>query len=416
MRIFLLTVFTFLSLITIVNAQNSSPYTRYGVGDLDYGYSAKMMSIGDLGVTQLDPDHIIITNPASWASFNKTRIEFGLGYKGISISNNSDKFFTSETDFKGFTFGFPVSTEYGIGVAFGLVPYSRVSYKAVKNFTSLDNSVPSYKVNYEGKGGISKLFVGSSVNLPLGFIGGVSLDYYFGNLEYFSDIEFDANSSNINTSYNNNRRSTGFGSSVGIISPDLTKAINVQPISDLRLGISINYISKLNTDTILTSTSFSLVDTIARTSTKMSIPIRINSGISFVLSEMYHFNFDYAYQPWGEFKLGDVKSDNLRNAQKFSAAFEYIPKRNIGMSTWEQIVWRGGLSYEETQYKFNGSGINQFSVFGGLSFPMGADNSIDLGLQYALRGTKDNNLLQENFVKLYIGVSFGELWFLRYEK
>jgi len=47
---------------------------------------------------------------------------------------------------------------------------------------------------------------------------------------------------------------------------------------------------------------------------------------------------------------------------------------------------------------------------------MGADNSIDLGLQYALRGTKDNNLLQENFVKLYIGVSFGELWFLRYEK
>ncbi len=180
--------------------------------------------------------------------------------------------------------------------------------------------------------------------------------------------------------------------------------------------MSVSYTADLNTDTLVTSTSSTLIDTIAEHSTTMRVPIRINSGISFVFNDSYRFNIDYVYQPWSEFRLNDLKDNNLRNAQRISTAFEYVPKRNAGMSILEQIIWRGGLSYEETQYKFNGKGIDQFSVFGGLTFPIGIDNSIDLGIQYAMRGTKENNLLQEKFVKLYIGISFGELWFLRYEK
>jgi hypothetical protein len=416
MRIFLLTVFTIFVSITLTNAQNGSAYSRYGIGDINYGYSPKMLGIGDIGVTQLDPDHIITTNPASWAALFKTRLELSLGYKGVDVGDNFGNYFTSETEFRGFTFGFPVSRDNGIGVVAGLIPFSQVSYKAIKTFESNDVNMPSYQVSYEGKGGISKMFLGSSVNLPLGFIGGATLDYYFGNLRYYSNLEFINSTSNINTIFENNHRATGFGSTIGIITPDLSGLINLQPFSNIRLGLSVNYISNLNTDTLLTATSISLVDTFANNSTTMYIPLRINSGISFALGYSYRFNVDYVYQPWGEFKLGSLKDNNLRNAQRISAAFEYVPIRNAGMSVWEQIIWRGGLSYEETQYKFNGIGIDQFSVFGGLTFPLGIDNSIDLGIQYAMRGTKDNNLLKENFVKLYIGISFGELWFLRYEK
>lgn len=417
MRIILLAVFSSLFLIAFSNAQNSSVYSRYGIGDLEYGYSPKMMGIGDLGVTQLDPDHLVITNPASWFSLNQTRIEFSLGYKGINISNNTDANFTSETEFKGLTFGFPVSKEYGVGVVAGLVPFTRISYQSKGSYKSPDEAViPFYNVFYEGKGGISKLFLGSSVFLPFEISAGASLDYYFGNQRYFSKIEFVDNSTNINTTYENNHRSTGFGTTFGLISPNLAAKLNLQTFSDIRLGLSINYISSLNSDTLLTSASSSIIDTIAVSSTKMKIPLRINSGVSFVINDTYHISVDYAYQPWSKFEFNGLKDNNLRDAQKISLAFEFTPKRTSGMKLIEQTVWRGGLSYEETQYKFYGKGINQFSVFGGLSFPIGTDNTIDLGLQYAMRGSKENNLLKEDFIKLYLGISFGELWFLRFDK
>ncbi len=416
MKSYIIFFIVFILSIPVVKAQTGSTYSRYGIGDIDFSYSAKMLSIGGLGSTQLDPSHILTTNPASWSALDRTRLEMGIGYTGLNLTDNSNSYFTSETEFKGFTFGFPVSNKYGIGVALGLVPYSTVSYKTVKENLSSDQNLPDYTVTFEGKGGISKLFVGSSVDLPLGFIGGASLDYYFGNLRYFSEIEFADNTTNINTNYENNLRTTGFGTTVGLISPNLASSFGINSLSDLRFGLSANYISDLNTDTLLTATSISLIDTLSNYNTKISIPLRINGGISFEFEQTYKVNFDYSYQAWGDYKLNNVKSGNLRDANKFSAAFEYSPKRVLGMSLWEQIIWRGGLSYEQTQYQFNNTGINQFSVFGGFSFPMGIENSIDVGMQYAIRGTTDNNLLKENFVKIYLGISFGELWFLRYEK
>lgn len=416
MNRFILILITLTISSSFIIAQTGSAYSRYGIGDLDFSYSAKMLSIGGIGSAQLDQSHIITTNPASWSALDRTRIEMGIGYTGLNLSNSVNNYFTSETEFKGFTFGFPVSSKYGIGVALGLIPYSTVSYKSVKNNTSTDPNVPDYSVTFEGKGGISKLFVGSSVGLPFGFIGGASFDYYFGNLRYFSEIEFIDNTTNLNTNYENNIRATGFGTSVGLISPNLASSFGITALSDLRFGLSANYMGDLNTDTLLTATSISLIDTLSNYNTKMSVPLRINGGISFEFSQSYKVNLDYSYQAWSDYKLNNIKNNNLRNAQRFSAGFEYTPKRVLGMSLWEQIVWRGGLSYEQTQYKFNDTGIDQFSVFGGFSFPMGVENSIDVGLQYAIRGTNDNNLLKENFVKIYLGISFGELWFLRYEK
>jgi hypothetical protein len=93
-----------------------------------------------------------------------------------------------------------------------------------------------------------------------------------------------------------------------------------------------------------------------------------------------------------------------------------INQKNLGMTNWELTIWRFGLSYEQTQYKFYGQGINQYSIFGGLSYPLGIENTIDIAIQYLNRGTTDNNLLNENSVRIYLGLSFGELWFLRYDK
>jgi hypothetical protein len=416
MRNFLVLIFAVLISFSNIIAQNSSAYTRYGIGDMDYSYSSKMAGIGGLGTTILDNNHIIVSNPASWSSLDLTRVEFSLSYGGVSISDGNESSFSADTDIKGFTFGFPVSRTYGIGVVAGLVPYSRVSYKSVKTFeANTQQNLPGYNLTFEGIGGLSKLFIGSSVKLPFNILLGASLDYYFGNIRYFSNIDFDQ-SDNLSAKYEKTLRPTGFGTTAGIISPNLAKDLGMNFFSDLRVGFSINYLADLDTDTLLTSTSLIFVDTIGYSSVRMNVPPRINGGISFVFDNEYNINVDYAYQAWSNYTLNNRFDENLRDASKISAALEYKPKRGLGMSVWEQIIWRAGLSYEQTQYTFNGIGIDQYSAFGGLSFPLGVDNSIDIALVYSKRGTTENNLLKENFIKLYLGISFGELWFLRFDK
>jgi hypothetical protein len=390
-------------------------YTRSGFGDLEYGYSAKMVGIGNIGTTQLDPDHLLTTNPASWSVLSRTRIEFAIGYRGALISDNQQSNYTSETEFKGFTFGIPISREYGVGVVAGLLPYSRISYNAEEVYPAADEIIPSYKIFYEGKGGLSKIFLGSSFFLPLGFSAGVTLDYYFGNQNYVSTIKFD-DPRYINTAYENIRRSTGFGTTLGLISSNLAREFRISAFTDLRFGFSYNYVGNLDTDSIFTQTSLFLVDTVTISKAEMVIPARFTGGISFALDESYNFNFDYMFQPMSKYSFNNQPDVNLRDASRYSLGFEFRPKKMVGMTTMEQIMWRFGVSYEQTQYVFNGNDINQFSVFGGLSYPLGVDNTIDVAVEYSNRGTQENNLLHENAIKIYLGLSFGELWFLRYDK
>ncbi|WP_304130715.1 hypothetical protein [Ignavibacterium album] len=404
-----------LALSSFIYSQSSSPYTRYGIGDLKYSFSARQQGMGQLGVSLLDKAHISTTNPASWADFNRTRIEFGLTYNGVSISDNNSNYYTAETEIEGFTFGFPVSSDYGIGIAAGLIPYSRISYKAIQDYQSTDTLISDYSITYEGKGGLSKLFIGSSVRVPFGFSFGATLDYYFGNLNYLSTLTF-KNEDNYTAEYSLSYRPTGFGTTAGFISSNLNEILKAEFLSDIRLGASINYISKLDTDTILTTTSSILVDTIAQSRTKFEIPLRINLGLSFIIGKNYLVTIDYSSQNFNNFKIAGNNINELRDGFKFSTGFEFIPTQQLGMTFWERVNWRFGLSYEKTPYYFRNTGIDQYSIYSGLTFPLGSDNSIDMALQYSLRGTTENNLLKENFIKLNLGISFGELWFLRYEK
>jgi hypothetical protein len=119
-------------------AQSNSSYTRFGIGDPEYSASARISAIGQLGVAVIDDNTISSINPASWFKFKGTRFGIDIAYTGLIISENNSSSFYSETDFKGFNFGFPVSEDYGIGVAAGLIPYSRISYKVSDTFSGDD--------------------------------------------------------------------------------------------------------------------------------------------------------------------------------------------------------------------------------------------------------------------------------------
>lgn len=168
-------------------------------------------------------------------------------------------------------------------------------------------------------------------------------------------------------------------------------------ISDLRLGVSTNIIGNLATDSSLVSTSSTIVDSVSSGETTMKVPVRLNVGLHISFIKVYNVAIDYFYQPWSQFKLSDINQSNLSDLHKISLGFEYRPQSVPGMNYWEQIMFRAGFSYEMSQYNFKGINLKQYSVFGGFALPLSTENTIDIGLEYSVRGTQDKNLMKEDF-------------------
>jgi len=408
------TKITFLIFIPfLIAAQSSTSYTRFGIGDIEYTFTARAGALGNLNTAYNDGAHLTILNPASWNKITRTRLEISSKYDGVFLSNASNSKYFGNAEFGGFAFGFPVSELNGIGAAMGLVPYSNISYHVKES--ALLSTNEEYITNYEGKGGLSKFFIGTSYRMPFGLSIGATFDYYFGNFEYLSQINF-TSSNLISTEYKKTFNPKGIGSTIGLISPDLSSLLKSEIITDLRLGASVSIISNLTTDTSLIKSSSVLLDTIGNGVVDMKVPMRLNLGFNVALSHNYLLNMDYAFQPWSEYSFNGIKSSNLRDAYKVSAGFEYRPSKELGSTFWEQMVWRAGLSFEQTQYQINGTGINQYSVGGGFGLPMGSENSLDISIQYSTRGTTESNLLKEDRITLNLGFSLGEVWFIRQEK
>jgi hypothetical protein len=388
--------------------QTNSPYTILGVGDIEYSNSARRIGMGGLGVSIADENFINTLNPAGWNRINRTRIEFAVGYDGTFLSDDNGSGYYGEMEFAGFTMAFPVSSLYGITASVGLVPVTNVSFEIVEPF----ESPQPYEIISTGSGGLSKLFIGTSYQLPFGLAAGAAADYYFGNLTYTYRNNIIGSASKY-AEYENRYNPKGLGGTLGLISPDIASLIDSNSVSELWVGASVSYFGSLDLDTILVSRSSNSVDTVYEGSGTMQVPLKLNFGAHIILTKRYLLSLDYSLQPWSEFKVNDVVQPNLRNAQKFSLGFEYRPVSELGTTFWEQIIWRSGLSFEETQYIINNEGINEFSVSGGFSLPISSGNTIDIGLQFSMRGTKDSNLIKENTIRLNAGISLGELWFIR---
>ncbi|MDO8549125.1 MAG: hypothetical protein Q7S39_03095 [Ignavibacteria bacterium] len=389
-------------------SQSGSAYTRLGIGDLEYTNSARRTGMGQLGTSVADENFINSLNPASWYKINRTRIEFAVYYNGMFISDNNNSGYFGEMEFSGFSMAFPISELYGITASAGLVPFSNVSYEIKESFQTPE----PYDVSYNGSGGLSKMFAGTSYKLPFGLVLGANFDYYFGNLVYKSRIDF-INSTTSFAEYENRFNPKGVGGTFGFISPDFSSLIDTNSISEFRFGASVSYLGSLDLDTLLISRSSTGIDTINSGRGEMEVPLRFTVGANVIFNKNYLISLDYAFQPWSEFRINNVEQPGLRNAQKFSLGFEYHPLNEPGITFWEQIIWRSGLSFEETQYMINNEGINQYSVSGGFSLPISFGNTLDLGVQYSMRGTNNSNLIKENIIRLNVGISFGELWFIR---
>ncbi|MBN2570865.1 MAG: hypothetical protein JXA68_01945 [Ignavibacteriales bacterium] len=393
-------------------AQGGSIYSRFGIGNIYYDNSARKLSLGGTAVSIYDMRSVNNYNPASWFNLQEIRFETGLNFNGFKLSDEKSDASYSSTKFQGVVGAIPIDRDLGIVISGGLVPYSNVNYEVRDEFT--DNVLnETYISSFKGDGGLSKFYIGLSYLTPLNISIGASYEYYVGKINSYSDIDFIDNTTYEDVEYRTSNYYRGKGLSVGLLSMNLARLFDLSEINELRLGANFNYVGELETDSsnFSTTTLGEIKTTIGEYKTKL--PFRLGLGISCRIWDNYLFLIDYMHQPWSKFEKYGKNVSYYKDLNRYSLGIEYQNLIKRVPSFWEQIAIRGGIVFEETQYRINNQDLSMLAFQLGFSFPLGTFNTMDIGFQYGVRGTTESNLVKENIFQATITLSFGELWFIR---
>ena len=127
-RIFLSCVTIFFACTSYAQTSTSSPYSRYGLGDLQSSIIAEYAAMGGGSIALNKPGIINPYNPASYAKFPNNRFLFSTGLAHLTMKMEKDNLFqvTNNTSLSHILLGFPIFER--IGFSAGIIPYSNIGY------------------------------------------------------------------------------------------------------------------------------------------------------------------------------------------------------------------------------------------------------------------------------------------------
>ena len=409
-KIFILLFFVFISA-SLIAQQSSSPYSRFGLGDLKSQFSPVFNSLGGGGFAINDSKVINPFSPATYSSFESNSFLFstGLNNELVNIESKDESQTLNNLSLSHITFGFPLTNK--IGSSFGIIPYSSVGY-------SMQSRDESYNADmlYNGDGGVSKVYVGSSIELLKNLSVGANASYLFGGLNRRKKLEFD-DETIFNSRSNSQINVKGLFYEVGAIfskqfednKSSISIAFNTSNTSEIKAKRS-NLV-----ETFEYSGEYEIVkDTFVNSVVKgdMILPRYTNFGLSYT-RDKWLFVFDYSTQNWSEYELLG-ESDSLVNSKRISGGFQFTPDISSVNQFYKRCHYRLGISLNTTPLQINNTQLEDKSISFGLGIPIKKNRSTyDLSIIFGQRGTTNNNLLKENYVKIGLNMSFEGIWFVK---
>ncbi len=387
----------------------SSPYSYYGIGLTNFKGTVENRSMGGLSIFA-DSIHLNMQNPASYGRLKLTNYSVGASHDRISMESDvaSDNAKISSLDY--LALAFPISKKVGIGV--GLLPYTSVGYRI------LDTEEGSASL-LNGRGGMNKVFLSAGWAVTKELSLGVDANYNFGNFQNTQSINRE--DLQYGTTDVNRSDIKGFTFNFGA---NYQKALT----EDLKLHVSTSYAPAMDLDSE-NSRSISTVDFSSGTGrvidlrdldlsdTQFEFPSKVTIGAGIGEENKWFVGAEYAsvgsssYEDSFRFR-GD--NGQYEDASQFSLGGFYIPQYNSFSNYLERVVYRAGFRYDGTGLIVNDEAINEFGMSFGLGLPVGSNfSNINFGIELGQRGTKNSGLIQENFLRLSVGLSLNDKWFTK---
>ena len=385
----------------------SSPYSRFGLGDLVGNVLPEYIALGS-GVTSISSRNTInSSNPASYTSFNPNSFLFSTGgvHTTTNIQNLTDNHFTNNNSFSHLKLAFPLSRK--IGASAGMLPYSNIGY-------TLNALEDGSEITYLGDGGISKIYFGGAYEPFKDFSIGINAAYLFGGLNkrkllVFNDETFFSAQSNsiINLK--------GYFYEIGLM---YKKHVTTEEI--ISFGLAANNNSSIsakrtNLAETFSNTTGEIKDTSIYTLERgtANLPKYLSLGVSYSNSDKWLLLADYSMQNWEDYSIFN-KLDNLNNSMTISAGAEYTPDFNSVTKYYKRMQYRLGVRYSNTPILLNEILINEMSLSFGVGIPIRKSRTkYDASVTIGQRGTKEDNLIREQFIRFGLSISYDGVWFVK---
>mgnify|MGYP001200333947 FL=1 len=397
--------------VSLAQQTTSSPYSRFGMGDLNSQFSSVFNSLGGGGYAINDSKIINPFSPASYSSYQSNSFLFstGINNETIDIQSLTDNQTVNNLSLSHILFGFPLTKK--IGSSFGIIPFSSIGY-------SMQNRDDIFGADmlYDGDGGISKVYFGSSIELHQNLSVGANASYLFGGLNRRKRLVFD-DETIFNSRSNSLINIKGIYYEFGAV---FSKKIDD---NNSQISISINTSNNTNVDAKRTNlvetfeysgTNEIVKDTFVNSVEKgsMILPKYTNLGLAYSLDK-WLFVFDYSTQNWSDYELFE-ESDSLINSQRISGGLQYTPDISSVNQFYKRCHYRVGLALNTTPLQINNTQLEDKSISFGIGIPIKKNKSTyDISLILGQRGTTSNNLLKENYVKIGLSMSFEGIWFVK---
>jgi len=399
-----------------------SPYSRFNIGALQPQGSFKSLSMGGVGTAMRDNTSIFFLNPASYSSLDTISFvfDFGLDFGKNYISGASSKFSSNDLNFHHLIMGFPLSKGWGFAV--GIIPVTSGYYNITGDVTvtspDYNPNVGEYKIDHSGTGGISKIFLGTGVQIGKHLSLGGNLTILTGQIDRTNQFVFSSSTDFYSTFHNDSQEHfelKGLGFDYG-----LQYTIPLKKNYFLNLGVSLssnnNYSSKYS-QLSMKYTAYGISDTVSYTSlssAKTYIPGTLRVGFSFGKKNKFTTGLDFVATKWSAAKIPGT-SGYAADTKLLQFGAEFIPDKFSNYSYLSRVQYRIGGHVGDNYLIINGEQLKEYGASVGLGIPLPRTQSIaNIYFDFTRRsGTLSNSLHNEDYISLGFSLNFYDLWFVK---
>ncbi len=397
--------------------QTNSPYSRYGFGTLTDQSGSNSKAMGGIGYALRNGFHVNPANPASYSAVDSLTFIFDLGMtlQNANFTENNIKTNAKNSTLDHVAMQFRLWKRMGMTV--GFVPYSYVGYSfqtshSLKDKTS-DATVDTYST-YAGNGGLQQILVGFGYRMFDNLSIGVNGAYLYGDINHVNQTMF----SNANA-YRSVRRNE---ISVNDYKLDfgLQYTLKVNKNDKVTLGAVYGLGHEMNSkgrrfDEIWSTSSSVLTSSGDSIKNGFELPQTIGVGLTYVHNEKLTIGVDFTLQKWANTKFFGEEG-KMTDRKKLSIGMEYVPDR-LGRGYLKRINYRAGAFYSEPYTKIDGrDGAKEYGVSAGIGLPLHlyyCKSYLSISGQYVHVAPKVSGMLKENYLRINIGMTFNEPWFMK---
>lgn len=444
-----------------VLAQDNSPYSRFGIGDLTPQSHLLTRGMGGISAAYADLTSINFNNPASYSYFQGFReakskklvsgraiLDVGMDFESRTLHQTSPvkKFVAGNALFSYIQVGVPLKPNWGL--SFGLRPLSRISYKIYRNERLKDpltgQPIDSAITNFTGDGGAYLASVGTGFDIfhrqdssraymdqKLSF--GVNAGFLFGKKDYSTRRTF----LNDTVDYVQGNYETKTNFSDLFITAGLMYKMPVDTFKKISLSVGLygNWGQKISATQDIFRETFRFDESLGEVRLD-SVYDKRNVHGTIVIPASYTFGFalqkpvimikdrkeggwmvgaDFSMNNWNQYRFyGQVDSVKSNWEVRIGGQITPIPARNY----FSNVTYRAGIYFGPDYIKV-GQKMTRFGATFGMGLPVALSRQapnqfsvINVALEYNKRGN-NNNILRENMFRFSLGLSLSDLWFAK---